>query len=626
MQLARIATWFVVGWLVAGGCLAHCVSAAPNSAALPQAITTRQRTFSIPFSVPPPTQAQEPVEVQLWVSGDQGRSWQQYSVVSPHQRQFMFRAAVDGEFWFVVRTVDRSGRAQPEQLVRPGLRVIVDTELPKLELQALRGAAGQIITRWKIQDANPKPGGLKIHYRADGSRWQTVATDDPQMSSHPRTSGEITWMPPAGVQRLEVRGEATDLADNTSVSHAQVDLQAASLAAQSPANSAWRAGRPDPAQQAFPPQATAVSITRETPNQATANATPDDRYANHPANNPPYGNTPYASQPIGNRYAEQVAPQTPAGNVTAPQAGHGGYRPAAALPNATGMPTADPRPIAPGMGVAGIGASNLESGERGSSSAPMGAGSVAISLSPNAQNAASSTPSGPGFEAFGLPPGERPRMVKSRLFELDYDVSSVGSSGIARVELFGTRDGGRTWKSFALDDDNRSPILVSVDAAGIYGFRAVIQSGAGLGTPRPEPGALPEIVVGVDLTEPIARIVSAEQGTGTEAGTLTIRWTAEDLLLSAQPVSLSFSESPAGPWTAIASGLENTGQYTWRPDARVPEHIYLRLEVRDEAGNVAAVEAPEAISMDHLRPTVRIRDVRPLGEPARTGGRRYRFY
>ena len=61
-----------------------------------------------------------------------------------------------------------------------------------------------------------------------------------------------------------------------------------------------------------------------------------------------------------------------------------------------------------------------------------------------------------------------------------------------------------------------------------------------------------------------------------------------------RPISLSFSASAGGPWTPIASGLENTGSYRWRLDSRVPDPIYLRLEVRDEAGNVGTFETAEA--------------------------------
>ena len=43
------------------------------------------------------------------------------------------------------------------------------------------------------------------------------------------------------------------------------------------------------------------------------------------------------------------------------------------------------------------------------------------------------------------------------------------------------------------------------------------------------------------------------------------------------------------------------------------EQFYLRLEVADEAGNVASHEMFEPVTIDQSRPTVRVRDVRPVG-------------
>ena len=211
-----------------------------------------------------------------------------------------------------------------------------------------------------------------------------------------------------------------------------------------------------------------------------------------------------------------------------------------------------------------------------------------------------------------MPIGERPRMVNLRTFELDYEVDSVGSSGVAKVELWGTRDGGRHWANFGADNDNRSPLVVSVDGEGVYGFRVVIQSGNGLSGQPPRDGDLPEVWIGVDLTRPLVRMTALEPGA--EGGELVLRWEASDALLESRPVSLFFSDQPHGPWTAIASGLESTGSFTWRLDNRVPERIYLRLEARDEAGNVGAYETPDPLSLDRQRPQGRIRGVRPLGQ------------
>lgn len=210
-----------------------------------------------------------------------------------------------------------------------------------------------------------------------------------------------------------------------------------------------------------------------------------------------------------------------------------------------------------------------------------------------------------------LPGGPRPRMLDSRAFELEYDVDSVGPSGIGKVELWGTRDNGRTWSVYGVDSDQRSPIGATVEGEGIYGFRIVVQSGNGLGGRPPVEGDTPDIWLGIDLTKPVARITAAD--VAAEGGELNIRWEAGDAALDTRPISLAFSANPQGPWTPLAAGLENTGSYQWRLDSRVPDRIYLRIEARDEAGNLGVYETPEAISLDRHRPEGRIRGVRAMG-------------
>jgi len=212
-----------------------------------------------------------------------------------------------------------------------------------------------------------------------------------------------------------------------------------------------------------------------------------------------------------------------------------------------------------------------------------------------------------------LPAAVRPRMVGSRSFELEYEIESVGPSGVGRVELWGTRDGGRTWSDYAVDSDNRSPIPATVDAEGIYGFRILVQSGSGFGGRPPAEGDMPDIWIGVDTTRPSCRITGTE--VSPDATELVVSWEAADDVLDPRPVTLLFATDPSGPWTPVASGLENTGSYRWRLDSRVPERILLRLEVRDEAGNVGVFDTPDTVALDRHRPEGRIRGVRPIVKP-----------
>ena len=78
-----------------------------------------------------------------------------------------------------------------------------------------------------------------------------------------------------------------------------------------------------------------------------------------------------------------------------------------------------------------------------------------------------------------------------------------------------------------------------------------------------------------------------------------------------------FSDQPHGPWSPIAAELDASGSFAWRLDNRVPERVFLRVEARDEAGNVGVYETPDPISLDRQRPQGRIRGVRPWGQPTR---------
>ena len=112
--------------------------AAPLAAsAAPAPIYWRQTLFSIPFHVEHPDRiSQEPVQVQLHVSPDRGVHWDNWRQAPPQKGYFLFKAGTDGEYWFDVRTLDRSGQVRPQGPHTPKLIVIVDTVPPKVQLTA----------------------------------------------------------------------------------------------------------------------------------------------------------------------------------------------------------------------------------------------------------------------------------------------------------------------------------------------------------------------------------------------------------------------------------------------------------------------------------------------------------
>jgi hypothetical protein len=216
-------------------------------------------------------------------------------------------------------------------------------------------------------------------------------------------------------------------------------------------------------------------------------------------------------------------------------------------------------------------------------------------------------------------PRTAPKLVGSRTFALEYDVEDSGRWGVSNVELWGTRDGGRTWHSFAHDDDQRSPLLATVDAEGLYGFRIAVESAGSTAPSRPNPGDEPELWVEVDLDRPVIELTGMERGAGNLSDHLTLRWRADDDNLESRPISLFYSSRPSGPWSAIATNLEDTGEYAWRVERHVPARFYIRAEARDTAGNLAAFQTREPVDFAALPPSGRLRGAAPLAPTAAAG-------
>ena len=138
-----------------------------------------------------------------------------------------FCAAGDGEFWFLVRTVDRRGPPPADVPHAAGLIVFVDSLPPKVQVSARRGPTGETIVHWQVEELHPKPGSLLLQYRALPTMpWQSIKFDRPEPGPlGPVASGEIPLYPPAEVTQLELRAEVLDLAGNSGTAHVQIALR-----------------------------------------------------------------------------------------------------------------------------------------------------------------------------------------------------------------------------------------------------------------------------------------------------------------------------------------------------------------------------------------------------------------
>jgi len=188
------------------------------------------------------------------------------------------------------------------------------------------------------------------------------------------------------------------------------------------------------------------------------------------------------------------------------------------------------------------------------------------------------------------------RMVNSKRFTLNYEIKDIGSSGVTTVDLWCTRDS-RSWKRYETAFQHQHAHIVEVREEGLYGFTLVARSGAGLSKDAPKAGDQPQIWVMVDLTRPVVNLEGVEISLMAKSPALVIRWNAQDRNFASRPISLLIADQPTGPWTTIASGLENTGRFDWVPPG-TPRRAYLRVEAVDQAGNVGAADTATAIRID----------------------------
>jgi hypothetical protein len=145
---------------------------------------------------------------------------------------------------------------------------------------------------------------------------------------------------------------------------------------------------------------------------------------------------------------------------------------------------------------------------------------------------------------------------------------------------------------------------------GRYGFTLVARSEANLGDPTPKVGDAPQQWIEVDVTPPSVELLAPEVMTAGGPGrSIKLRWKAADRNLTDTPISMYWAEKKDGPWVAVHTYLPNTGEHAWIPTGKLPARAYLRLTVRDRAGNVSEAQTPQAVVVDTSLPRATIRKV-----------------
>lgn len=185
----------------------------------PKTIATRLTRFNVPFRI---NQSHDSyVEVQLYLSRDEGRSWQYYGSQKTDSQSFPFVADGDGAYWFAVKTLDRNRQLLPDgNITEAELKVHVDREIPELDARVEADAAGRVVCYWKAEDEHLLGSSVRILYRenvegvVETETWKQVPVQlTPQITGKVYTD-QLAWWPETSIPYLNVRIEIADTAGN----------------------------------------------------------------------------------------------------------------------------------------------------------------------------------------------------------------------------------------------------------------------------------------------------------------------------------------------------------------------------------------------------------------------------
>ena len=205
-------------------------------------MSTNLTGFEIPFSVDNPTGKY--IEVQLYLSDDKGKSWTFYQNKSVSEKNFKFSCKGDGEYWFAMKTLDRDKQLHPGgKIVIPEMKIIVDTDKPKLDFNIEPDASGRVVARWRATDINIDPSTIQISQRAaNGSEqdYQPVAYRPKTNRSGRLYSDQIAWWPESPGLGIDVRFEISDTAGNKVGATRTTQLNQTSIPRRDFSSTTWR--------------------------------------------------------------------------------------------------------------------------------------------------------------------------------------------------------------------------------------------------------------------------------------------------------------------------------------------------------------------------------------------------
>lgn len=595
-----------LGLMVCGGLLSHgfALGQAPvRDRDNPQPIYWPRQDFIIPFQVD--LAGEVPAEIQLELSEDQGRNWTLYTRGDVRTKQFNFHAAKDGEYLFRLKTMDRNGVA----FDNPGapLLIVVDTSKPTGELLVDMNPRGGLQGEFRLIDPSLDTSSIRMEYQTDSDpAWREIPVELERGVAAGEWVGFGTWAIPGHAMQLMVRVTGRDAAGNT------VELTRMPRLPRSAANpTSMKLASNKGAEDASAPIGS--GLARRFPTQSSQSLLVQATNPNQPISS--------SAEPLVNSQSDpQGGPARPqleiSSNPTTPSTLR---TPSSSIQSSIREVAPTAREVAPKTGVElqiPSPPTDLVTIEDAPTIDPPKAGFPSNGFPSNGVPAIESLPTSLPAASNSSPTASKPNGIEpmhcsSRAFSLDYAIDNDPGAPIANIELWGTTDNGITWERWGTDPDRESPFDIEVASEGLFGFKMVIVGSNGLAGRRPLPTDKADAWILVDTAIPKARILSALNGKGPEAGTIVIEYQAIDNHFPERPISIYYAESPKGPWIPATQGARNNGRFAWTTDPSLPEKVFLRLDAVDSAGNAGTHVLDLPVDVQGSAPRGRIQGFHP---------------
>jgi hypothetical protein len=526
----------------------------------PKLIPLKDRNLFIPIEIVP-ERIDQIRTLHLYVSTDEGHNWGLVGTARPGEKGFRYVAPRDGMYWIKLIVIDKSDTRNPPvaDLDHTPLsyKILVDSTPPDVRLADLIRTGDTIMVQWGILENYPDEKTFKVEYRtADmpaDAPWKLVP------DAIPRAKGSVAIKPGTNAA-VSVRVSVCDAAGNLGQQIKEVPAVATGTLAGN--------GQPVPI---------------------------DNSLAGGPPPPPP----PSGSGAGQEQVVTQVSSTNQQGGTTLPP-----------LPQVTTPPAPLPVP------------QNQVATTRQDQGVENVAQTGGVQTAPGTSPAPSNVP--------GLPPVT---YVNNPAQKLEFEVARVGPSGLGGVDVFQTLDNGQTWTPLRVtpadvvlpvlgeaqkDINPRGSVTVQLTREEIvYGFYLVVKNGALNGRNGPQPGELPQIRMELDTRKPWAQLSRSTRPHPTRRDVITLYWEARDRNLAPKPITLEWSDRKDGGWTFIGEAeLPNSpSQIEWQVPQGLPPRVYLRLTVRDLAGNVTIIQNDDPVLIDLSVPEARIVGVSPAGKP-----------